>query len=125
MMTDEENIMASNQKLVPASELAKQGHHYPNESTEYRRARTALLAAEIELRRHIERVAEQRRALPLGGEVPENYLFQGEQGPGRMSELFGPHEILVIYNFMYGPKRDRPCPMCTSLLSSWDGEGPD
>ena len=60
--------MSSASSLVPAAELAKRnGRHYPNESVEYRRARDALLAEEIELRRHIERVAEQRRALPPGG----------------------------------------------------------
>ena len=111
--------------LVPASELARYGHTFPNESAEYRRARTELLAEEIELRRHIERVAEQRRALPPGGAIPEDYLFEGEHGPVRFSELFGRHDTLVVYNFMYGPNRERPCPMCTSALSAWDGEIPD
>ncbi len=117
--------MADGQKLIPATELARHGYTYPNESAEYRRARIALLAEEIELRRHIERVAEQRRALPLGGAVPEDYLFAGEHGPVRLSEMFGRHETLIIYNFMYGPQRERPCPMCTSLLAAWDGEVPD
>jgi len=40
---------------------------FPNESDEYRGAREALLVEEIELRRHIERVAVQRRQLPRGG----------------------------------------------------------
>jgi predicted dithiol-disulfide oxidoreductase (DUF899 family) len=31
----------------------------------------------------------------------------------------------VVYNYMFGPQRERPCPMCTSLLSAWDGEVPD
>ena len=39
---------------------------YPGESTECRRAREMLLAEEIELRRHIERVAGLRRSLPPG-----------------------------------------------------------
>ncbi len=68
-------------KLTPASELAETRIHFPGESDKYRRARKALLAKEIELRRHIERVAEQRPALPMGGEVAENYAFQGESGP--------------------------------------------
>lgn len=52
-----------NQHLVPAAVLAaKNGVRFPNESEEYRSARDALLAEEIELRRHIERVARQRRA---------------------------------------------------------------
>jgi predicted dithiol-disulfide oxidoreductase (DUF899 family) len=70
--------MAETKALAPASELARHGRNYPNENAEYRRARTALLAEEIELRRQIERVAEQRRALPPGGKVPEDYLFQGD-----------------------------------------------
>ena len=58
--------------LKPAAELAAPASKpYPHDSAEYRRARTALLAEEIELRRHIERVAAQRRALPPGGEAPD------------------------------------------------------
>jgi predicted dithiol-disulfide oxidoreductase (DUF899 family) len=117
--------MPPDPKLVPARELAQHGLRFPNESDEYRRARTALLIEEIELRRHIERVAEQRRALPPGGTIPEDYVFEGEQGPIRLSDMFGKHRTLVVYSFMYGPKRERPCPMCTSLLSAWDGEAPD
>jgi hypothetical protein len=74
--------MATDRALAPASELArKNGVRFPNESDAYRQARDALLAEEIELRRHIERVAEQRRALPPGGEVTEHYRFEGEDGP--------------------------------------------
>lgn len=120
-----QTVQKTESKLKSASELAKFGYTYPNESAEYRKARTALLAEEIELRRHIERVAEQRRALPPGGEVPEDYLFEGEDGPARLSEMFGRHDTLVVYNYMYGPQRKRPCPMCTSLLSAWDGEAED
>jgi predicted dithiol-disulfide oxidoreductase (DUF899 family) len=117
--------MANDPALAPAGELANHGFRFPNESDDYRRARTALLAEEIELRRHIERVAEQRRALPPSGEVPEDYLFEGEEGPVRLSGLFGDKLTLVVYNWMYGPKRERPCPMCTSLLSALDGEARD
>jgi predicted dithiol-disulfide oxidoreductase (DUF899 family) len=99
---------------------------YPNESAEYRKARNALLVEEIALRRQIEAVAAQRRALPLGGEVPEDYLFEwiGENGmPEKieMSKLFGHHRTLILYSFMYGPERDAPCPMCTHLLDSVNG----
>jgi len=118
--------MATNKGLASASELAKKnGVRFPNESDEYRRARDALLAEEIELRRHIERVAEQRRALPPGGEVTKNYRFEGERGPMGFADLFGDKQTLVAYSYMFGPQRERPCPMCTSLLSAWDGEVPD
>ena len=118
--------MAPPQQLRPAIELASlNGVRFPNESDEYRRARNALLAEEIELRRHIERVAEQRRALPAGGKVPKDYRFQGATGPVTLSELFGDKQTLVVYSYMFGPQRERPCPMCTSLLSAWDGEADD
>jgi predicted dithiol-disulfide oxidoreductase (DUF899 family) len=114
------------QTLAPASELVKRnGATFPNESDDYRRARNDLLCEEIELRRHIERVAEQRRALPPGGEVVGDYRFQGEDGPIDFAGLFGNKQTLVLYSYMFGPQRERPCPMCTSLLSSWDGVARD
>jgi predicted dithiol-disulfide oxidoreductase (DUF899 family) len=112
--------MARTNGLVPASELAaKNKAHFPNESAEYRNARNALLAEEIELRRHIERVAEQRRRLPPGGTVGKDYEFVGENGPVKMSELFGNKPTLAIYSYMFGPQRQAPCPMCTSLMGSF------
>ena len=79
--------------------------------------RAHLLAEEIELRRHIERVATQRRALPPGGEVPTEYRFESDHGPVRFRELFGDKDTLIIYSFMYGPDRAEGCPMCTSQMS--------
>ncbi len=112
--------------LVPAAELAtRNGMRFPNESDDYRRARDALLAEEIELRRHIERVAEQRRGLPPGGAATGDYRFEDVHGPLDLAGLFGDKQTLVVYSYMFGPQRERPCPMCTSLLSAWDGEARD
>jgi predicted dithiol-disulfide oxidoreductase (DUF899 family) len=84
--------------------------------------------AERDLRRQIERVAAQRRALPLGGKVPEDYVFDEEDG-GRttkvnLSELFGPRSTLVLYNYMFPGDADpsKPCQMCTSMLDALDGQ---
>ena len=108
-------------QLKPATELAKAASKpYPNDSADYRKARTALLAEEIELRRHIERVAAHRRALPPGGEA-RDYQFKDEDGKTvRLADLFGRHDTLVTYFWMYGPQRERPCPMCTAFLGSID-----
>lgn len=117
--------MSDKQTLIPAIELAaKNNAHYPNESTEYRQARQALLAEELELRRHIWRVGEMRRALPPGGEVTREYRFEGPNGEVGLEDLFGDKDTLVIYSMMYGPQREEGCPMCTSTLSSWDPEVP-
>lgn len=118
--------MSARTSLVPPHELVKRNNmRFPGETEEYRRARDALLAEEIELRRHIERVAAQRRRLPLGREIVQDYRFDSENGPVRFADLFGDKQTLVVYNFMYGPQRERPCPMCTTLLSAWDGEARD
>ena len=89
--------------------------NFPNETPAYRAARERLLQSELELRRQIERVAAQRRELPPGGEVPEDYVFDGVEGKVKLSQLFGRGDTLVAYSFMYGPKMERPCPMCTSI----------
>ena len=118
--------MANNKPLTPATELArKRKMLHPNESAEYRRAREGLLAEEIALRRHIERVAAQRRQLPNGVEVTVNYRFDGEHGPVTLNDLFGNKVSLIVYSYMFGPKRERPCPMCTSLMGSWEEKVPD
>ena len=120
--------MADGQGLQPAEALVRKNRaSQPNESPEYRKARDALLVEEIELRRHVARVAAQRRALPPGGEVKGDYQFIGEASsvkganPVPFAELFGDKDTLFVYNWMYGPKRARPCPMCTALLSCLDG----
>src|ERR1700754_766590 len=123
-----DEVMADGSALRPAQAVARTNKaRQPNESAEYRKAREALLVEEIELNRHIARVAAQRRALPPGGEVKGDYQFLGEassvQGanPVGLADLFGDKDTLFVYNWMYGPKRQRPCPMCTALLSSLNG----
>ncbi len=107
---------------------------FPSESADYRAARDKLLAAERDLRQHVEQVAELRRKLPLGGELPEDYAF--EEGaadpantttvvPVKLSALFREGlDTLALYNFMYGPAMKQACPMCTSFLDSLNGAAP-
>lgn len=114
--------MADHRGLVPAEELAATNRaHFPDESREYRAARNALLAKEIELRRHVEEVAAQRRTVPPGGLLAKDFQFDSETGPVRLSSLFGDKDTLMIYSMMYGPQRKTPCPSCTSFLSAWNG----
>jgi len=105
--------------------------HFPNETNAYREARNELLIAERELRRQMECVAAQRRALPPGGEVPEDYVFEdvgalSSATPSakllKLSDLFGGKQTLVAYSFMYGPEMQAACPSCTSILDGLDGE---
>jgi len=108
--------------LTPARELAETNPiRHPNESDDYRRARQELLVEEIELRRNAERVASLRRDLPPGGEVTGDYHFVAENGSDvSLTDLFGDQDTLVIYSYMFGPQREAPCPMCTSLMGGLD-----
>jgi len=118
---------------------------FPNESAKYRTAREKLLGKEIELRRAMEAVAEARRALPPGGLVLQDYVFDGLDGEGgpakvKLSELFAPgKDSLILYQMMFPrhpqetrevatggetaklPRQDQPCPSCTALLDQFDG----
>ena len=103
---------------------------YPNETAEYREARNELLEAEDALRTQAERVAALRRALPVAGEVKEDYVFEERDREGRvqkvrLSDLFGPgRNSLLVYGFMFGPNMEQACPMCTSFLDSLNGAAP-
>ena len=69
------------ESLKPAADLVTYRKPvFPGESDAYRDARTALLAQEIELRRHMTRVAQQRQALPPGPLITKDYRFKDEQG---------------------------------------------
>jgi predicted dithiol-disulfide oxidoreductase (DUF899 family) len=98
---------------------------FPGESAAYRAARDELLAAERDLRRHVEQVAELRRKLPLGGEVPEDYVFDDGAGLVKLPDLFREGvDTLALYSFMFSPEMKQACPMCTSFLDSLDGAAP-
>ncbi|QTD98987.1 DUF899 family protein [Streptomyces cyanogenus] len=103
----------------------------PGESADYLAAREELRHAEIELMRHREKVAAQRRALPQGPEVDDYVFLEGPadldagDAPVRevtLSELFtGPGRPLIVYHFMYGKRQTSPCPMCTLWIDGYNG----
>jgi predicted dithiol-disulfide oxidoreductase (DUF899 family) len=125
---------AAKAKARAKSKPALHSERFPGESPAYRKARNALLEAEIALRRQTEAVAALRRKLPAGGEVPQDYVFEegaaglsdnGATRQVKLSELFeNPDASLVLYSFMYGPNMAKPCPMCTAMLDSLNGTAP-
>jgi predicted dithiol-disulfide oxidoreductase (DUF899 family) len=120
---------------------------FPNESPEYRVARQKLLEREVALRREMESVAAELRALPPGGAIPEDYVLDRVDASGavetvRFSALFGSRDTLMVYHYMFPryvgdtrappkvgataalPREDGPCPSCTALLDMWEGTLP-
>ena len=113
--------------LTPAMDLAAKARTpFPGESDAYRKARQALLKEEIEFRRQMTRLVEQRRALPEGPEIMKDYRFKDANGEElSLIDLFRDKDTLVTYFWMYGPQRARPCPMCTNWLGSVNGNAAD
>ena len=118
---------------------------FPNETPDYRGARTALLEREVGLRREMEAIAAELRALPAGGEVPEDYSFDSIGSDGapstvRLFELFHGGDTLMLYHYMFPrhtqdsrpgptagamaqvPLAEGPCPSCTALLDMGERE---
>ena len=116
--------------------------HFPGESGEYRRARNELLEDEAALKLLTEKIAAKRRALPAGGLIKEDYVFESaaDGSKVRFSELFAPgRNSLVIYNMMFPrwsedlragapggktaelPLVEQPCPSCTSVVDGLEG----
>ena len=113
--------------LKSATTLAKLARTpFAGESPEYRKAREALVAEEIEFRRHMTRLTEQRRSLPPGPVIEKDYRFKDANGSeAGLMDLFGRHDALVTYFWMFGPQRERPCPMCTNWLGAVNGNAAD
>lgn len=114
-------------ELQPAPELArKRKTAFSGESDDYARARESLLAEEIEVRRHLTRLTRQRQQLPPGPVIEKDYRFKDANGADvSLADLFGEHDTLITYFWMYGPARERPCPMCTNFLGGANGNAAD
>src|SRR5687768_933525 len=85
--------------LTASKDLAsKRRALFPGESAAYREARETLLAEEIEFRRHMTRLTEQRQALPPGPAIEKNYRFKDENAfEVGLLDLFGDKNTLVTY----------------------------
>jgi predicted dithiol-disulfide oxidoreductase (DUF899 family) len=136
-------------KLKPAMDIAKRVNRFPpGASDAWKAARTALLAAEIEQRRVMEAVAVQRRALPPGPAMLEDYAFDALDAEGQptrlpLSQLFREgSDTLVVYHYMFPryqgddrpgathgetadlPLKEQPCPSCTALIDQLNAAVP-
>jgi predicted dithiol-disulfide oxidoreductase (DUF899 family) len=80
--------------------------------SEWRKARLDLLAREKELTKHYDRVAAERRRLPMV-KVEKTYTFHTVDGEKTLPELFKGQRQLIVYHFMFGPDWQKGCPGCT------------
>jgi predicted dithiol-disulfide oxidoreductase (DUF899 family) len=84
---------------------------------EWQAQRDALLKIEKESTRAIDKIAAQRRRLPMVRFDNDKYVFDTPEGPKHLVDLFDGKSQLVLYQFMdRGP--DEYCPGCTHLTNN-------
>jgi predicted dithiol-disulfide oxidoreductase (DUF899 family) len=91
---------------------------------EWLAARTALLAEEKELTRRSDELARKRTELPWVP-VEQEYVFETDEGPRTLAELFDGRSQLLVYHFMFGPSvegwPEAGCLGCSYTADSLDG----
>jgi predicted dithiol-disulfide oxidoreductase (DUF899 family) len=87
---------------------------------EWMAARKALLEEEKELTRRSDALAAKRRELPWV-RVDEEYVFQTDDGPKTLKDLFDGRSQLIVYHFMLGPNTPDGCPGCTFATDGFQG----
>lgn len=86
-------------------------------SAEWREQRVRLLALEKEQTRLRDRLAAERRRLPMV-RVEKDYTFEGPAGRCRLVDLFEGRTQLIVYHFMFGPDWEKGCPGCTGFVNA-------
>ncbi|MEO8267340.1 MAG: DUF899 domain-containing protein [Ilumatobacteraceae bacterium] len=89
-------------------------NHPTGTRDEWTTARRALLDREKELTRMSDAITKQRLELPWV-RVADPYMFDTEDGPKSLADLFDGRSQLIVYHFMFGPDWDEGCPSCSSL----------
>ena len=87
---------------------------------EWQKERDELLALEKEHTRQADELARRRRELPWV-RIDEEYGFETESGTRSLAQLFDGRSQLFVYHFMFGPKYDAGCPVCSSGADTYDG----
>lgn len=87
---------------------------------EWLAARLDLLAAEKDLTRQSDALAERRQALPWVA-VDKAYRFDTDEGPATLADLFQGCSQLLVYHFMFGPDYAAGCPSCSAIADGFNG----
>src|SRR5437762_9077998 len=90
---------------------------------EWQAARDELLAEEKELTRRGDELARKRRELPWVP-VEKEYMFETVEGTKPLADLFDGRSQLLVYHFMFGPRYEAGCPVCSSGADSFNGAVP-
>jgi predicted dithiol-disulfide oxidoreductase (DUF899 family) len=94
--------------------------HKTGTREEWRKARLELLEREKEHTRRGDELAKERRELPWV-RVDKDYVFDTDDGPKSLDDLFDGRSQLLVYHFMFGPDWELGCPICSSIADHFNG----
>jgi predicted dithiol-disulfide oxidoreductase (DUF899 family) len=86
-------------------------------------ARKELLEQEKALTRRSDELCLQRRELPWV-RIDKEYIFETDDGPKMLPELFDGRSQLLVFHFMFGPEDTEGCPGCSFMADHVDGAVP-
>lgn len=89
-------------------------------SDEWYRARKDLLIKEKEFCQKRDAIVEARQKLPIV-KIEKNYQFNDSKGSGSLLDLFGKHQQLIVYHFMFDPEWEVGCKHCSHCADSFQG----
>ena len=84
---------------------------------QWKAARDELLAKEREAARMLEAVNTARREMPAV-KVGKDYQFDSPHGKVSLTDLFDGRRQLITYHFMFDPKWEAGCPLCSHVVDS-------
>ena len=94
--------------------------HVTGTRKQWLEARLDLLAAEKELTRRSDALAELRQKLPWV-RIDKDYRFDTAAGSASLVDLFKGRSQLLVYHFMFGPDYKAGCPSCSSIADGVNG----
>src|ERR1700729_3072614 len=94
--------------------------HKTGTREEWLAARLDLLAAEKDLTRRSDTLAQRRQELPWV-RVDKEYRFETDEGSASLADLFGGRSQLLVYHFMFGPDYTAGCPSSSSIADGFNG----
>lgn len=94
--------------------------HRSGTREEWLAARLELLAAEKDLTRRSDALAQRRQALPRV-RIDTAYRFETDAGTASLADLFGGRSQLLVYHFMFGLDYTAGCPSCSMIADGFNG----
>ena len=79
--------------------------------------RLPLLEREKEATRQRDRLAAERRRLPMV-RLEKDYVFDSPAGKRHLRDLFDGRAQLIVYHFMFESDADKGCPGCTGYVNA-------